>query len=77
MFVRCADGRKLASELIAWPMVKSVSFGADGKNLTAEVTDAHDFRQRLCTLLADREVGIEILNPLDDNLAAVFSYLVT
>ena len=77
MFVRCADGRKLASELIAWPMVKSVSFGADGKNLTAEVTDAHEFRQRLCALLADREVGIEILNPLDDNLAAVFSYLVT
>lgn len=77
MFVRCADGRKLASELIAWPTVKSLSFGSDGKNLTAEVTDAQEFRQRLCALLAEREVGLEILNPLDDNLAAVFSYLVS
>jgi ABC-2 type transport system ATP-binding protein len=77
MFIRCADGRALASALISWPTVRSVSFGADGRNLTAEVTDAHEFNQRLCALLAEREVGLEILNPLDDNLAAVFSYLVT
>jgi ABC-2 type transport system ATP-binding protein len=76
VFLRCADARTLASALIAWPTVASVTFGGDGHNLTVEVTDAADFRGRLGRLLADREVGLEILNPLDDNLAAVFSYLV-
>ncbi len=76
VFVRCADARALASDLIGWPCVQSVSFGSEGKTLTAEVTDMGDFRLRLGDIMAERELGLEILNPLDDNLSAVFSYLV-
>ncbi len=76
VFVRCADARNLAAALITWPCVQSVSFGTEGKALTTEVTDMGDFRVRLGDLMADRELGLEILNPLDDNLSAVFSYLV-
>ena len=76
VFVRSLDARSLASALIAWPSVASVSFAGDGRNLTVEVSDAADFRERLNDLLSEREVGLEILNPLDDNLSAVFSYLV-
>ncbi len=76
VFLRCAEPRELASALVSWASVASVSFGGDGRNLTVEVADARDFQERLMALLAEREVGLEILNPLDDNLAAVFSYLV-
>lgn len=76
IFIRVADGRRLAVELVAWTSVHSVSFGKDAGSLTVEVTDAADFREKLTLLLAERETGIEILNPLDDNLSAVFSYLV-
>jgi ABC-2 type transport system ATP-binding protein len=76
IFLQCADNRLLASQLLAWPSVTSVALGPDDRNLTVEVRDVGDFRTRLTQLLADRDVGFEILNPLDDNLAAVFSYLV-
>jgi ABC-2 type transport system ATP-binding protein len=76
VFVRCTDARALAASLIGWPCVQSVTFGADAKILTAEVTDMGDFRLRLGDLMAERELGLDLLNPLDDNLSAVFSYLV-
>ena len=77
IFLRCADARSLATEMISWSSVHAVSFGSEGRALTAEVTDMGDFRAKLGDLMAEREVGLEILNPLDDNLSAVFSYLVT
>lgn len=76
IFLRVANARQLAVELVAWHSVHSVSFGKEAGSLTVEVGDAADFRERLTLLLAERETGVEILNPLDDNLSAVFSYLV-
>jgi ABC-2 type transport system ATP-binding protein len=77
IFVRCADARGLASQVMAWPSVRSLDFSPDGKGLTLEILDLGEFRKALAAVLSEREMGIEILNPLDDNLAAVFSYLVT
>ena len=76
IYVRCADARGLASQVMAWPSVRSLNFSPDGKGLTLEVLDLGEFRKALAAVLSERELGIEILNPLDDNLAAVFSYLV-
>ncbi len=76
VFMRCAQARSLASEMIGWDCLASLSFGSDGRSLTAEVSDTGAFRTRLSDLMAERDLGLEILNPLDDNLAAVFSYLV-
>lgn len=75
--LRCADGRRLGASLVAWPTVKSLEFGEDSKNLTIEVTDAGGFYAELGKLMANEDFGLEILNPLDDNLASVFQYLVT
>ena len=77
VFIRCRSGREIAPELVGWPTVKSISFGADDRSITVEVTDAAAFYGRLGKLLASSEVGLEIINPLDDNLSAVFQYLVT
>ena len=76
IFLRCRSARELATALVTWPSVKSLSFGTDERNLTVETTDAASFYAALGKLLAESELGIEILNPLDDNLAAVFQYLV-
>lgn len=76
IYVRCADARELAAQVMAWPSVRSLEFAPDGKGLTLEVLDLGEFRRALAAVLAEREMGIELLNPLDDNLAAVFSYLV-
>lgn len=76
VFLRCRSARELALALVAWPSVKSLSFGADERNLTVETADAAAFYAALGTLLAQTDLGLEVLNPLDDNLAAVFQYLV-
>ena len=76
VFLRCADGRALGAALVSWPTVASLTFAPDGRGVTAEVTDAGAFYAALGKFLAERDLGLEILNPLDDNLAAVFQYLV-
>ncbi len=76
VFLRCAEARALGSLLVAWSTVVSLGFAADGRSLTVEVSDAGAFYEELGRLLAQRDLGLEILNPLDDNLAAVFQYLV-
>jgi ABC-2 type transport system ATP-binding protein len=76
IFLRCADARILGAELSGWPCVHSVSFSPDGRGLTVEVGEAGRFYRDLTALLSKRDLGIEIINPLDDNLAAVFEYLV-
>jgi len=76
IFLRCADARLMGAELSAWPCVLSVSFSPDGRGITLEVSEAGRFYRDLTALLSKRDLGIEIINPLDDNLAAVFEYLV-
>jgi len=76
VFIRSENGRGLGARLLSWPTVKSLSLGADDRSLTVEVTDAGAFYERLGRMLAEEDVGLEILNPLDDNLSAVFQYLV-
>jgi ABC-2 type transport system ATP-binding protein len=76
VFLRCRSARDLAAALVEWPSVTSLAFGSDARNLTVETSDAASFYARLGRFFADQEMGLEILNPLDDNLAAVFEYLV-
>jgi ABC-2 type transport system ATP-binding protein len=76
VFLRCRSSRELATALVGWPSVTSLAFGADARNLTVETSDAAAFYSGLGRFLAENEMGLEILNPLDDNLAAVFQYLV-
>jgi ABC-2 type transport system ATP-binding protein len=76
VFMRCARARELGAAIVSWPTVHSLAFGGEGKTVTVEVTDAGGFYASLGRFLAENDMGLEILNPLDDNLAAVFQYLV-
>ena len=75
VFVRSSDPRELARRLLSHDDVLSLRFG-DG-SLTIETARPEDFYLRLTELAATREAGtIEEVTSPDDNLQAVFKYLV-
>jgi ABC-2 type transport system ATP-binding protein len=66
--------RELASQLTNWPEVDGVSFLSDG--LEVSLSGHGAFYERFSDLAGDWQGGIHELIPLDDDLAAVFGYLV-
>ena len=73
--IRCDDPRRLAAALVAAPFTTSVRVASDGR-LTAETNDVRGFSQ-LVPVVAQRE-GVRLfeVQPVDESLASVFSYLV-
>ena len=72
--IRCDDPRRLAAALVVEPVTTSIRM-ADGR-LIAETNDVRQFG-RLVPEVARRE-GIRLfeIQPVDESLASVFSYLV-
>ena len=66
----------LSAALVAAPFTTSVRVGSDGR-LTAETNDVRGFSQ-LVPVVARRE-GVRLfeVQPVDESLASVFSYLVS
>jgi ABC-2 type transport system ATP-binding protein len=73
--IRCDAPRQLAAALVAEPATSSVRLAGDGR-LVAETGDVRVF-SRLLPKVAHRE-GIRLydVQPVDESLASVFSYLV-
>ncbi|MBA3450092.1 MAG: ABC transporter ATP-binding protein [Chloroflexia bacterium] len=73
--IRCDNPRRMAAVLVAEPTTSSVRLTADGK-LVAETNDVRRFSLVL-PLVAQRE-GIRLyeVQPVDESLSSVFSYLV-
>ena len=73
--IRCDAPRRLAAALVAEPVTTSIRLAADGR-LVAETNDVRQF-SLLVPALAHRE-GIRLfeVQPVDESLASVFSYLV-
>ena len=76
IYIRCSDPRRLAEALVACPDVESVRFHPDGKALTVESRRPDDFYERLPDLLLRYEIDLDEMTSPDDNLQAVFPYLV-
>lgn len=72
--VQASRARELAVEVVAWPEVEGVQLVADA--LEIALSGSGDFYERLTRLAAERDIGIDSLAPIDDDLAAVFGYLV-
>ncbi|MFT4839795.1 MAG: ABC-2 type transport system ATP-binding protein [Planctomycetota bacterium] len=66
--------RELASQLTSWPEVEGVTFLSDG--LEVSLSGHGAFYDRFTDLAGTWQGGIHELIPLDDDLAAVFGYLV-
>ena len=73
--IRCDQSRRLAAALMAEPVTRSIRLGSDGR-IIAETDDVRAF-SLLVTAVAQREgVRLYEVQPVDESLASVFSYLV-
>ncbi len=76
IYIRCSEARRLAGILVDFADVESIRFNADGKVLTVESRQPDAFYERLPDLLLRHEIELEEITSPDDNLQAVFHYLV-
>ena len=74
--VRTPDSRRLAAELIQQPYVVKAYFGDDDQNLLVETRNRDLFFQFLLEAAAVKGLRVEEITSPDDNLQAVFDYLV-
>ncbi|HYK91090.1 MAG TPA: ABC transporter ATP-binding protein [Acidobacteriota bacterium] len=76
IYIRCSEPRRLAELLVGFSDVESIRFNTDGKVLTVESRQPDEFYERLPELLLRHEIELEEITSPDDNLQAVFHYLV-
>ena len=74
--IRCPQPRQLAQELIGSDFVSSVDFDRDGRSLTVKTNQRDLFFTALIGLIAENGLEIEEITSPDDNLQAVFDYLI-
>jgi len=74
--VKCADPRGLAGRLLGEDYVLKVHFGPDSRSLLVETSSRDQFFARLLNLLVETGMEVEEITSPDDNLQAVFDYLV-
>ena len=74
VLVRGRDPRRLASEMARWPSVGGFRLNCDG--LEVESWDAEGFFESLGKIGSEEWTGIEEVRILDENLEALFDYLV-
>jgi ABC-2 type transport system ATP-binding protein len=76
IYIRCSQPRRAAELLVAFPDVVSIRFHPEGNALTLESRNPDEFYSRLPDLLLRHEIALEEITSPDDNLQAVFHYLV-
>jgi ABC-2 type transport system ATP-binding protein len=74
--VKCREPRAVAAEFVRDEAVLRMSFGADGRTLIVETHKRDAFFSRLQAVLLEREIEVDEISSPDDNLQAVFDYLV-
>jgi ABC-2 type transport system ATP-binding protein len=74
--IHLAAPRLLAEKLINSDFVSSIDFAKDGRNLTVKTDQRDLFFSTLIRLIAENNLEIEEITSPDDNLQAVFDYLI-
>jgi ABC-2 type transport system ATP-binding protein len=72
--LRARDPRRLATAIVGWPNVVSVTFAADGEWVTVQTARPDEFYRTLHDAALEAGV-VEMFSP-DENLESVFRYLV-
>lgn len=74
--VRCAKPRKLAASMVEQDYILDINFNKENQKVTFKTDKRDVFFDQLNRLIVEQELDItEIISP-DDNLQAVFDYLV-
>ncbi len=76
ILIRCSEARRLAELLVGFDDVLSVRFHPDGRALSVESRRPDEFYERIPQLLIEHEIELDEITSPDDNLQAVFHYLV-
>lgn len=76
IWIRCSAPRRLAEALVGFVDVESVKFHPEGTGLTIESRKPDDFYRRLPELMLSHDIELDEITSPDDNLQAVFHYLV-
>jgi len=76
IYIRCPNPRRLAEALIGFADVVSVRFNSNGDGITIESRKPDEFYARLPELMLRAEIDLDEITSPDDNLQAVFHYLV-
>jgi ABC-2 type transport system ATP-binding protein len=74
--IGCSDPRRLAEILSGFPDVLSIRFASGESALTIESRRPEEFYERLPQLLLTNRIELHQISSPDDNLEAVFRYLV-
>jgi len=74
--VRSSDPRALAARFVADASVEKMTFAADGRTLVVETRDRDVFFGRLTGVVLEAGLAVDEISSPDDNLQAVFEYLV-
>jgi ABC-2 type transport system ATP-binding protein len=74
--IRSSDPRRLAARFVGDPAVLKMTFGGDGRTLVVETRKRDDLFERLAPVVLEAGIEVEEISSPDDNLEAVFKYLV-
>jgi ABC-2 type transport system ATP-binding protein len=74
--IRCRDVRKLGKELILLKNVISLQFEDDGEGMVCTTNHRDAFYNNLMKLIVTKKMDVSEISSADDNLQAVFSYLI-
>jgi len=74
--VRSSDPRALAARFVGDPSILRMTFGGDGRTLVVETRKRDVFFGRLAPAVLEAGIEVEEISSPDDNLEAVFKYLV-
>jgi len=74
--IRCSNPRNLASKFIKEDYVLRIHFGAADNSLLVETNNRDKFFSLLPSLFIENNIEVDELTSPDDNLQAVFDYLV-
>jgi ABC-2 type transport system ATP-binding protein len=76
ILIRCDNPSKLASVVFAQDHVVEARLHEDRRGLFVRTRDADRFYLLLNRVVADGEINVESIAPVDDDLSAVYQYLI-
>jgi ABC-2 type transport system ATP-binding protein len=74
--VRSSEPRALAARFVGDPSIQKMTFASDGRTLIVETHKRDEFFGRLTGVVLEAGIEVEEITSPDDNLQAVFEYLV-
>jgi ABC-2 type transport system ATP-binding protein len=74
--IHCPKPRQLAAKLINSEFVLSIDFDAQGRGITVKTNQRDHFFSALMRLIVEDKLAVEEISSPDDNLQAVFDYLI-